>query len=96
MALFVGDEEDALFRSRAFDFVILDDELLLQHFDGVELFRRLRLRQHDLSEITFTKHGEKVEVSETDARTGARRVCRWRSLAVLWTWCSDQRRCLRR
>ena len=36
------------------DFVIVDDELLLQHFDRIEPVRLLLLRQHDLPEVTLT------------------------------------------
>ena len=96
MALLVRDKEHALLRPGAFDFIILDDELLLQHLDRVELLRRFRLCQHDLTEVTLAKHGQEVEVSETDTSTSAWSVSRWRCLAVFWTGCRDQRRCLRR
>ena len=67
MSLLVRDQEDTLLRSDALHFIVLDDELLFQHFDGVQLLRCLRLSQHDFTEVTFTKHCKEVEVVETDA-----------------------------
>jgi len=48
------------------DFIILDDELLLQHLDRVQLSRRLLLGKHDLSEITLTKNSEEIEIVQTN------------------------------
>jgi hypothetical protein len=62
VAFLVGNQEDALLRLGALHFVILDNEFLLQHFDGIELLGALRLRQHDLTEVTLTKHSKEVEV----------------------------------
>jgi len=53
MSLLVSNQKDALFRSSAFYFIVLNDELLLQDFDGVQLLRALGLSQHDLAEITL-------------------------------------------
>lgn len=45
-----------------FDFVIIDDEFLLQDLDSVELIRLLLLGEHDLPEIPFAQHAKEVEV----------------------------------
>ena len=58
----VSNQENALLRLGALHFVILDNKFLLQHLDGVELLGALRLRQHDLTEVTLTKHSKEVEV----------------------------------
>lgn len=44
------------------DFIIVDNKLLLQHLDGVQAARRLLLSQHHLTEIAFSKHGQKIEI----------------------------------
>ena len=61
------------------DFIILDDELLLQHLDGVQLSRRFFFGKHDLTEITLTEHSEEVEVVQPNLSL----TCRW--LGLLWT-----------
>ena len=93
MTLLVRDQEDTLFRSYALHFIVLDDELLLQHFDGVQLFGRLCLGQHDFTEVTLTEHCEEVEVVETDASPRALRVG-WRRLLALFGYrlCDGSRR----
>jgi len=48
------------------DFVILDDELLLQHLDRVQLSRRLLLGKHDFSEITLTEDSKEIEIVQTN------------------------------
>ena len=65
MPLLVGDKEDSLFRSRAFDFVVLDDEFLLEHLDGVKLLGCLGFCKHDLSEVALTQDCEEVEMVES-------------------------------
>lgn len=77
MAFFVGDKEDALFRTDAFDFVIFDDKFLFEDFDSVELFGGLSFGKHDFAEIAFTENGEEVEVIEADAAACALGVCWW-------------------
>lgn len=60
------NELRALFRHIPFNFIVLDDELLLQNLDSPQLLRLLLLGEHDLSEITLTQHGQKVKVVQTD------------------------------
>ena len=48
------------------DFVIVDDELLLQHLDRIQPVRLLLLGQHDLSEVTLSEHSEEVEIIKAD------------------------------
>ena len=67
MTLLVGDEEHALLALGALDLVVLDDEFLLEHLDGVQLLRRLGLGQHDLAEVAFAQHRQEVEVLEPNA-----------------------------
>ena len=43
-----GEGQDALLRHGAVHVVVLQDHVLLQHFDGVNLLRPLQLRQHHL------------------------------------------------
>lgn len=52
--------------SSPLNLVILNDETLLQHLDSIQITRRLLLGQHDLSEVSFTQHRQKVEVVQTD------------------------------
>jgi hypothetical protein len=54
-------------RDSRLDLVVLNDELLLQHLDGVELVRRLLLRQHDLAKVPLAQHSQEVEVIEAYA-----------------------------
>ena len=82
MALFVGDKEHPLFGTSAFDFVILDDELLLEHFDGVQFLRCLRFSEHHFTEIALSEYGEEIEMIKTNATTGALRVCGWRDFVL--------------
>ena len=48
------------------NFVVVNDELLLEHLDRIQAVCLLLLRQHDLSEVTLTEHSEEVEVVEAD------------------------------
>lgn len=66
MTFLIGDQEDALLGFRAFHFIILDDEFLLQYFDCIKLLRALGLCQHDLTEVTLTKDSKEVEVIQSD------------------------------
>ncbi len=42
--------------------IIVYDEFLLQHLDCIQAVRFLFLRQHDLTEVTFTENGQEVEI----------------------------------
>ena len=56
------------------DFVVLDDELLLEHFNRVQLTRLLLLRQHDFSKVSLAQNGEEVEIVETGSTRSHRRL----------------------
>ena len=43
-------------------FVIVNDKFLLQNLNRVEAVGFLLFRQHDFSEISFSEHGQEVEV----------------------------------
>lgn len=83
MAFFVGDKEYPLLGTSAFDFIILDNELLLEHFDGVQFLRCLRFSKHNFAKIALSEHGQEVEVIEANTTTGALRVCGWRDFLLL-------------
>lgn len=89
VALLVRNEEDPLLGACALDFVVLDDELLLEHLDGVKLFPLLGLCQHNLTEVTLAQHSQEVEVIETNATTGASRIRRWCRFSLLDNGCGD-------
>ena len=67
MSLLVGDEKYALLRLGRLHFIILNDELFLQHLDGVQLLGRLRLGEHHLAKVAFTKHSQEVEVVQANS-----------------------------
>ena len=48
------------------DFIVVDDELFFQHFDGIQVVRLLLFGQHDFTEVTLTQHGQKIEVVKAD------------------------------
>jgi|SRR5690242_11178 len=78
--LFVGNQEHPLLRACAFNFVILDDELLLQHLNGVQLLRALGLCQHNLTKVTLSKDRKEIEVIQSYPSSSSLRVCWWRHL----------------
>ena len=47
-------------------FIIVNDELFLQNFDRIEVVCLLLFRQHNLSEVTLTQHGKKIEIVQTN------------------------------
>lgn len=55
MSLLVRDQKHTFLGPSALDFVILNDELFLQDFDSIYLFRALRFCQHDFSKVTLTQ-----------------------------------------
>ena len=65
------------------DFVVVDDELLLQDLDSVQIAGLLLLRQHDLTEVTLTQDGEEVEVVEANLALARRGLLRGRLLHLL-------------
>ena len=67
VALFIGDQEDSLLRLRTFDLVILNDEFLLQYFDGVKLFGSFSFRKHDLAKVSFAQDSEEIEMFEANS-----------------------------
>jgi hypothetical protein len=80
MSLLVRNQENSLLRARTLNLVILNDKLLLQHFDGVQLLRALGFCKHDLSKVTLSKNSKEVEVVEPYPPACALRVCRWSDL----------------
>ena len=78
MAFFVGNQEHSLLRACTLNFIVLDDELLLKHLDGVQAIGPLLLCQHDFTKVTLSKDRKEVEVIETYPSPG--------SLGVGW-WC---------
>lgn len=75
MTFSVGNQEDSLLRPDTLNLIVLNDELLLENFDGIEFASFLRLGQHDLTEVTLAKNSQEVEVVQSDALAGSR-VCR--------------------
>ena len=55
--------------------VVVNDELLLEDFDGVKSSGFLRLREHDLSEVALSEHCKEVEVIQANASTSSRVGC---------------------
>lgn len=81
MPLLVGNQEHAFLRFGAFHLVILNDKLLFENLDGVKLLRRLGLRQHDLSEISFTEDSQEIEVIKANFLRALLLLRCW-----LWWW----------
>ena len=48
------------------DFIVVDDELFFQHFDGIQVVRLLLFGQHDFTEVTLTQDSKEVKVVQTD------------------------------
>jgi hypothetical protein len=48
------------------DFIVVDNEFLLENFDSVQAARLLLLGQHNLAEITLSEHCQEVEVVKAD------------------------------
>jgi len=81
MTLPVRNKEDPLFGPHALNFVILDDELLLENLNGIKSPRPLGFGKHDLSEITLAQHSQEIEVVETNALASSRIGSQWKGLA---------------
>lgn len=71
MSLLVGNKKDALFGSCALDFIVLNDELLLQYFDGIQLLGCFGLGEHDLTKVSLTQYGKEIEVIQADTHVAA-------------------------
>jgi hypothetical protein len=75
----VGNQEYTLLRADTLDFVVLDNELLLEHLDSVELSRSLCFSKHNLTEVTLTEHSKEVEMIEANTLAssgiGSQRQC---------------------
>lgn len=84
---FVGDDENVSFRSCAFHFIVLNDELFLEHFDGVQLLRVFGLSKHDLAEITLTENCKEVEMVEADSLACASHLWCSRLISLLHKLC---------
>lgn len=63
----IGNDIHISFRPCAFNFIIFNDELLLQHFDGVELLRSFCLGKHDFTKISFTEDCQEIEMIKSDS-----------------------------
>ena len=66
------------------DFIIVDDELLLQHLNRIQAARLLLFCQHDLAEVTLTKHSKEVEVVEANFPLPT--VLLLSRCLLLWRW----------
>lgn len=67
MPLLVGNQEHPLLGFGAFHFVVLNNEFLFEHFDGIQFLRGFRLRQHDLTKVAFAQHSKEVKMLQTDS-----------------------------
>jgi hypothetical protein len=67
MAFLVGEQEYPFFRLGALNFVVFNDKLLFQDFDGVQFLGCLCFSKHHLSEISFTKNSKEIEVIEPNS-----------------------------
>ncbi|KAI6769226.1 hypothetical protein HG531_010330 [Fusarium graminearum] len=68
----VGNQEHTLLRTDTLDFIILDDELLLENLDGIELSRALGFGQHNFTEVTLAQHSQEVEMIKSDTLASSR------------------------
>jgi hypothetical protein len=91
VSLLIGNQEHSLLGPRALHLIVLNDEFLFQHFDGIQLFRALGLSKHDLSEVTLSEHSKEVEMIEPNSLSCALRIC-WRGHLVLIGICCRQLR----
>lgn len=65
--LLVSNQKHALLRFGTLNFVVLDNELLLQNLDSIKLACAFCLGQHDLSEVTFSKNSKEVKVIQSNS-----------------------------
>jgi len=49
-----------------FHFIVVDNELLLQHLDGVQFVRLFLFRQHDFTEIALSEYSKEIEIIQPD------------------------------
>jgi hypothetical protein len=49
-----------------FHFIVVDNEFLLQHLDGIQAVRLLLFRQHDFTEVPFSEHRKEIKVIQPD------------------------------
>lgn len=66
MSQWPGRMTESSGRSSPFNLVVIDNELFLQHLDGVQITRRLLLSQHHLPEVAFPKNSQKIEIIQAD------------------------------
>ena len=59
---FLRQCQHPLFNQRTLYVVVLNDDVLLEYFDGVQLVRSLPLGQHDFAEGSLAQHHQEVEV----------------------------------
>jgi hypothetical protein len=49
-----------------FHFIVVDNELLLQHLDRIQAVCLLLFRQHDFTEISFSENSKEIKVIQPD------------------------------
>lgn len=82
VSLLVCNQEHSLLGACALDFIVLNNELLLQDLDGVQLLCALGLGKHDLTEVTLSKDCKEVEVVQTYPSASTLRVRWWGNLVL--------------
>ena len=45
-----------------FHFIVVDNELLLQHLDGIQAVCLLLFRQHDFTEVSLSEDSKEIKV----------------------------------
>lgn len=55
-------------------FIVINDELFLEHLDSIEIAALLLLCKHDFTEVSFSKHGQEVEVVQSHFALPGRRL----------------------
>lgn len=66
MSFPVGNQEHPLFRANALNLIVFNNKLLLQHLNGIQSPRPLRLSQHNLTKVTLTQHSKKIEMIKSN------------------------------
>ncbi len=62
MAFPIRNKEHSLLGSNAFDFIVLDDEFLLENLNSIKTPGLLGFSQHDFTEVTLTKDSKEIEM----------------------------------
>ena len=66
------------------DFIVVDDELFFQHFDGIQVVRLLLFGKHDFTEVTLTQDSKEVKVVQTDFPLSSASFLDLLLLLLLW------------